>query len=347
MAEHFDIDLTAEEGACPMEDLVNDIALPDPIPGGMARCRAKHFMVTINNPAFPPQLFCSMVKFNITDVTFVMAQFERGEQGTAHIQAYVQFDKQKRFSSVLESFRSRLNVSPHLDACRGSAEQCIAYVSKEETRVLGPWQEGVPNLNLGIQGRRSDLDDAVDLIKNHESLRVVAREYPKQYLIYGKGMRALKHMLDEPQLQRCVIVSLLYGKTGTGKTHMAINDYGGPTDFYKKNNTEWWDGYEGEKKVILDEFDGSSMTITELLCVLDKWPHRINVKNGWADLNAEIIVICTNIHPKFWYMHCHEEQYLALSRRITEVRVFNGAQGESREVRHDKFFFGEGYLTLH
>lgn len=62
-------------------------------------------------------------------------QIERGEVGgNRHIQAYVVFKRNIRFNAV-----RALIPGAHIERCYGSHEQCVAYCTKEETRLEGPW----------------------------------------------------------------------------------------------------------------------------------------------------------------------------------------------------------------
>lgn len=42
----------------------------------------------------------------------------------------------------------------------------------------------------------------------------------------------------------------IYGESGTGKTRYAVGNY---PKAYRKDHTKWWDGYNGESEVILDD----------------------------------------------------------------------------------------------
>ena len=54
----------------------------------------------------------------------------------------------------------------------------------------------------------------------------------------------------------------LYGPTGTGKTYAAINLIANRRDYYiaecpsSRGSKLWFDGYEGQKTLVLDDFSG-------------------------------------------------------------------------------------------
>ena len=71
------------------------------------------------------------------DCAFVTGQFEKGENGTEHIQFFLQFTKQKRLT-WLKNHDPRAHFEPVLKD-NGAAEYC----NKESTRIAGPWTFGI------------------------------------------------------------------------------------------------------------------------------------------------------------------------------------------------------------
>jgi len=78
----------------------------------------------------------------------------------------------------------------------------------------------------------------------------------------------------------------IYGSPGTGKTHRS-RELGGES-YYIKAQNKWWDGYQQEKTVILDDFDKAGSALAHHLKLwTDRWDKTGEVKFGTIPLNYE------------------------------------------------------------
>lgn len=80
----------------------------------------------------------------------------------------------------------------------------------------------------------------------------------------------------------------------------------------------WFDGYSGQKTLILDDFSGDFCNYRFLLRLLDCYKMKIEVKGGHAWAVWTTVVITTNVHPSGWYPHVDTTP---LQRRIKEIRM--------------------------
>src|SRR5205823_11373336 len=87
----------------------------------------------------------------IEQIKYMICQVEKGEnEGTSHLQGYVEYNTNIRFKRFKKEFNSRM----HLETRKSSREAAIEYCSKNETRIRGPYEFGDRNLRRTMQGDR-------------------------------------------------------------------------------------------------------------------------------------------------------------------------------------------------
>lgn len=136
-------------------------------------------------------------------------------------------------------------------------------------------------------------------------------------------------------------VYTLWGPTGTGKTWNAIEQLAGndmdqiymvgcPTS---SKQSLWFDGYEGQPFLILDDFDSSFCDLRFLLRLLDKYPFQVPIKGsmGWATFTT--VIITSNIRPDAWYQQALGSNDLTMLKRRLDHKPDqdNNSLGEIRE----------------
>lgn len=256
--------------------------------GGPAGGRGRNWILTINNPAGAP----SEAIPDDERIRFAAWQLERGEQGTEHIQAFLQFKQPVRFGTLKLLF-----PTAHIEQARDPAKS-REYCTKADTRVAGPWERG----SFSSAGKRTDLDAAADELRaGSKALRAVASSSPSTFIKFNRGLAAFARLHDRP---RCVdgatVAFVLWGDTGTGKSKAAYDARPGA---YRKPMTDsWWDGYEGQRTVIFDDWSGKdNMTLAQALRVFDRYPMQVPVKGGYAELQAKEFWLTTNLEFDAWY----------------------------------------------
>ena len=65
-------------------------------------------------------------------------------------------------------------------------------------------------------------------------------------------------------------------------------------------------------------------TFSELLRILDRYPHRVEVKGGSVQFNSSLIIITSPKSPQETWDGRSAEDIAQLTRRITEIRHFEG-----------------------
>lgn len=110
-------------------------------------------------------------------------------------------------------------------------------------------------------------------------------------------------------------VYVFWGDTGTGKSRRAW-DEAGLSAYPKSPSTKFWDGYQDQKHVVIDEFRGD-IGISHMLRWLDRYPVLVETKGSGIVLSASTIWITSNISPSNWYPTLDADTTAALLRRLT------------------------------
>lgn len=303
----------------------------------------RKWMLTVQNPD-PSEDFTKWMTEKVEDIKRVVWSYEMGAKeigvdnpaydeewhnagneqgGNLHYQVYFETTKQYRVDAM------RKKIGSHwLEQCycpRSAENYCI---KSDHTLVDGPWEFGEPSK----QGDRSDIKRAVKIIEKDKDLKRVAEEEPVAYVKFNKGLEKLQSIrrLTKQRKWRTEL-HILWGVSGSGKTYTAFKE--GGEDVYKLDepNAEkgalWWDGYEGQETVIIEEFEKSSfIQLGQFLQLADEYPMNVQVKGGSKAFLSKKIYVTANEHWETWWggrLMRNSTEYQALQRRITSCRHFD------------------------
>lgn len=241
---------------------------------------SRNWCFTLNNPK-------DDFKLDNTRVRYSIYQREQGESGTPHIQGYVSFTAPQRLS-----FCRNYVPAAHWEIRRGTEEEASAYCCKEEGRLSEPIVFG----KLAQPGRRNDLALVKRDLDAGHSMKRIAEDHFAAFVRYSSGFERYKRLKVSPT-KPTADVCLIYGPTGTGKSHFLNEDY--PKAYWKQNSI-WWDDYNGEETVIVDEFYGW-LPYTEMLRICDKYPLLLQTKGGQVRAKFKRVFFTSNSLPRSWY----------------------------------------------
>lgn len=242
---------------------------------------------------------------------------EVGENGTPHLQGYIEFDKPKRMKATCKLLGGRAYVTMRAKTI-GKTEQWNRDKAREYCMKEGEWLE-FGEWSAGGRGARTDLQKLMELINNTEPTIKIMEEMPA---VYSKNIRfcekyqALKEKQQTKQFRKQNVI-VLYGKSGTGKSSYAIKN--SPDLFHVNPEDSFpFDGYDGESSILIDDFEGQ-LKYKHLLKILDGHQLRINVKGShrYAKWNT-VYITCTR-RPEDWYQRGLTPE---LARRISEIHNF-------------------------
>jgi len=81
---------------------------------------------------------------------------------------------------------------------------------------------------------------------------------------------------------------------------------------YRQNGSNWWDGYDGDPLVIIDDIS-ETVSFRETLKILDVYNYLCGVKGGHCWLKAERIWVTASFPPS------HIDQGKQLERRCNKI----------------------------
>lgn len=270
---------------------------------------SRNWCFTINNPEE-----CEL-NLDAPCIKTLIANRELGENGTPHLQGYLETTHPIRLNQL-----KNWNGKGHYESRKGNRLQAIKYCIKdyfidelvnpiyrddslrlleEYGLVTKGWNKDwtLDMLLESIDSVKTDkLKQLMQLLKAGATELQIAEEDPGTWARNYKALERYKRLITT-QRSHAMEVIVIYGPTGTGKSKYCYDNYPGA---YWKQRSNWWDGYENEHTVILDEYYGW-LPYDTLLRICDRYPLLIETKGGQKQFTSKRIVITSNNIPSKWY----------------------------------------------
>lgn len=283
--------------------------------------RSRNWCFTINNPiSYPPDFSQWSEKIKI-----LVCQLEMGEEETPHIQGYLEMKN----ALTMKALKKHMPTA-HLEARIGTKKQAIEYCVKDSTRTGPPFTIGISgSLNEYIASLKSTTGTT-----SKERLQAIGKGLKEKSLtieeicindfdLWCRHFRAFEKYMTiiTPPRNHEVETTVYYGPTGTGKSRRALELY---PEAYWKQRSIWWDGYNGQETVILDEYYGW-LPFDLLLRLCDRYPLLVETKGGQVQFLAKRIIFTSNTLPRQWYKN-DKIYFESFERRVKEW-VYFGPMG--------------------
>lgn len=242
-----------------------------------------------------------------------------GNTELPHLQGYVEFVKKQRFATVKRLLN---NERLHLEPRRGTRTQARDYCKKDDTRTEGtdPNEFGTWRSEATKSGKLAEI---LLEAKRGATLQSLSDICPSTYVRNYRGVAHYRLLHSTSRGTQDVRGLWIYGKPGVGKSHKVRTDNPG---HYLKSQDKWWDGYNGEDVVIIEDLDRMGVGLSHYLKIwADKWPFQCEVKGGHCKPNFTKLIVTSNytISDLFLGEKQDRELVCALQRRFKTLRAEN------------------------
>lgn len=261
-----------------------------------------------------------------------------------HYQGFIRMKNPQTMTFVMELFESYLgHRRTHIEISRAKDPMdAVNYCKKSETRLSedGCWEFG--DLDF-VQGKRSDLIECREILQNPEWKHATLYEnHFASAVRYMQGFEKASFYIHKlRQVNREVQIHWLWGTTGLGKSRDARGTMT-LADYYRlptpNGGRLWFDGYEGEKVLIIEEFNTHTMSIEQLLELTDIYPLPCQIKGAFIWANWRKVVITSNFHYSELYPFATPIQKDCLQRRVKYEKHYVAEQVIVRDPEDRQFF---------
>lgn len=230
---------------------------------------------------------------------------------TPHLQGFIVWNERKRIAYLHEHIQGAAAF-----ASKGTAAQNIAYCSKDGvfhsagTAPMSRSQQRQSQIerydlarNAAREGRFEDIPSDL-FIRYQSSFKMIHRDAYRPPPI-----------IDGP-LQN----EWIFGPAGSGKSQYARSEY--PEAYLKNPKSKWWDGYNNQSVVIIDDVDKYMKSLAyEIKIWSDRYPFPAETKGSSLVIRPHRVIITSQYQPnEIWD---DQETLDAINRRFIFYRANN------------------------
>lgn len=232
---------------------------------------------------------------------------EVGENGTPHLQGYAEFFKKAKYAALAKKHKMACFVAK-------TQKEAIEYCKKD-----GDWAEkGEPRKDAqsGGQIEKDRWARNLELAKQGK-LEELSQIDPEAYTRCYKTYKQIKTDHMQPKEEVDLDNAWLWGPPGIGKSSSARKTAGGV--YYPKQLNKWWDGYQGEDFVIIDDWEKDCHLEHHLKIWADRYDFIAETKGGAIRIRPKHIIVTSNYSME----QCFNGEVLAAMRRRFNVHHFD------------------------
>lgn len=219
-------------------------------------------------------------------------------------------------------------VHCNIEAMGGNLEQNERYCSKESALVeFG--QKPEPRKRTDLKRLHSEM------VAETTTVDDILNSQPDVYHQYGRTLEKIAESILQKKKRTWFTEGIyVWGPSGTGKSHFAAhyNDYTDDQIYYKNTLTQWWCGYQTQPLVIFNDFRPGRMAFDDILNLVDKWQHKVPVRNKRdTPFLARTLIITSCLPPELCF-NVPRDQFDQFHRRFRVIHLTEKFQQSEQVV---------------
>lgn len=243
--------------------------------------------------------------YDITKARYAVGQLEKGEETEhPHIQFFLNFKKPVRISAIIKH-EKRIHCEK-VKVNNGADKYCM----KEETRVDGPVEYGEKPVE---RNKKTDWEEVWQKAKEGKIEEIPASI---RVIHYNKLKSIAK---DHMKFKDCDHLRgiWIWGQAGAGKSRWAREQ---SESMYPKLCNKWWDGYQGEEVVVMDDFMPEHKFLCQQLKIwADRYDCILETKGGAVHAQYQWFIITSQYSiDDIWE---DDRDRSAIHRRFLEYEI--------------------------
>jgi hypothetical protein len=275
----------------------------------MSQKRFRNWCFTFNN--YTPEQFESIK--GIASKYLIVGKETAPETGTPHLQGYICFKNAKTLTAIKALFPDE---TVHLEPAKGNSLQNYEYCTKGGD-YFEAGERPATNEEKGSKSKEIWAQHWHEAIEGNFLQLPPAQIKTWEYINAKFG--------NKPQDLNVLRNFWVHGPSGCGKSSTIRKVFGNV--YYTKNPSKWWDGYQNQEIVLLDDLDPHHFMIGYYLKIwCDHYIFTAEVKGGMLSIRPKILIVTSQytIDQVFNEPNSDQQTRDALNRRFQVLPYSEG-----------------------